>query len=123
MNANDFLEYLNEFFPCDEEDSVVEKRMRKYSELLKQKEAEEGRELNYDNMLNSIIEKYPYKGFPNFSEIAKHIEFLSKKHSDFKGGRRYIVNKQGHLYEFEEVPPWWENVHSLSEFENITSLE
>lgn len=123
MNVREFLKYLNDLFPCDDDDSVFEKRIIRYSEILKRKEIESGNKLDYDSMINSIIEFYPYKGFPNFSEIVKHIKFLPEKLPDFKEGRQYIVNQKGYLYEFEEVPPWWENAHCINEFEEVTLVE
>ena len=118
MNVNEFLIKLAQLFPSDEPYDLFAERMDKYSEILSQKEVKNEEAIDYERTINRITERYPYRSFPNLSEILKHICYKPKQSCELKNPRRYIVKIMGCEYEFTEVDSSWEGVHFLSDFDN-----
>lgn len=127
MDVYEFLKQLNCFFPNQEKEEMFTIRVSKYSELLNNIEKNTNKKLDYDSMLNLLVENYPYKAFPNYTEITKHIVYLPSKENEKTEKewvyRKYIVRTEdGREYEFVTVPNSWEGVHTLSEFDNYEEI-
>lgn len=76
MNVYQFLEQLNCFFPSNESSEMFSLRVKKYAELLAQMEKEAGKQFDYEKMLDLTIRNYPYRSFPNFTEITKNLVYF-----------------------------------------------
>ena len=126
MNVYNFLEQLNCFFPSNESSEMFSLRVKKYAELQAQMENEAGKQFNYEKMLDLTIRNYPYRSFPNFTEITKNIVYSDTKPENPNAEweyKNYIVTTEGgYEYEFVSVPPDWEGVHTLSDFHSYREV-
>ncbi len=137
MNKYAFLEKLGNLYPADSEDSKsFQERVTIYTKLLDKKEKLAEKELDYERMLELIIGHYPYRFFPNYTEIAKYYRFKeesqeiksNKKQSNsltaahIKEPRKFRLKANNTLYIFEEVPSSWTDVHSISDFDEIEEI-
>ena len=120
MNVYNFLEKLNCIFPSQESSENFTYRINKYAELLSKAEEKANRPLNYEKMLNLLVENYPYRCFPNYTEISRYLVYSKAETAQQDTECEYktyeVTTKSGYTYEFVSVPSSWEGVHSLSEF-------
>ena len=123
MNKLEFLNKIVNLFPCSDDENIIEDRINMYSSLLSDIETKEKREIAYDKTLNDFVKNYPYKGFPNFTEISKCIKFSPESYMEIDKPKKYLVKAYGHYYEFEQVPSSWKGVHSISDFSEVYEIE
>ena len=122
MNTLQFLKKLGELYPSEEKEKTYQERMKLYANILKSKE--KYAKLDYDKMLNKILETHEYRNFPLLPEILKYICYLpsSSKPIVQETNRKFIVTLNGHEYEFTEVPTEWKNIHSIADFDSIREI-
>ena len=122
MNVYNFLEKLNCIFPSQESSENFTYRINKYAELLNKAEQEANKPLDYEKMLDLMIKNYPYRNFPNYTEISRYLVYskaeTAKQDTECEYKTYEVTTKSGYTYEFVSVPPSWECSHSLSEFSN-----
>ena len=124
MDIYNMLLKINELFPSNEPKEIFEKRMENYFNLVHEKEKEKNQKINYEKTLSNFIENYPYKNFPNYTEISKYFIFNPKEEQKvLKKPRKFKVYLGKNVYFFEEV--FWDKMkkaHCLSDFDKYEEI-
>jgi len=129
MNVSAFLEKLSQLYEIDKNNEIFKERAGRYIRILKQKETNSGKKIDYESTLDKIITNYPYRIYPNFTEILKNLVYCSiennfnQQEQGFKPRKFRLTTKSKHIYEFEEVPPSWESIRSVSELKEKGKLD
>ena len=124
MNVCKFLRELSRFYDVDKKEEDFNIRVSRYAKILTQKEEEWKQEIDYDKSINQIVCNYPYRMYPNFTEILKNLVYIHKEKTERKEDTDFhyrnfrITNKNGMVYEFVLVPSSWGNVPSMSQFKD-----
>jgi len=115
MQVSVFLEKLNKLFDADRVLENFEERVSRYSKLLASLEEKNGK-IDYESTIDKILMNYPYKVYPNFTEIMKNLVYFKKeKPPQIDNQRTFIITfKNGITYEF---------VETHSDAKGITSYE
>ena len=127
MNVNEFLKKLAKLYESDKKEDDFKERIQTYSKILNKKE-ENGKKIDYEKTIDNIVTNYPYRIYPNFTEILKNLVYIPNQEKKtiekpFVPRKFLITMPNGNIYEFVEVPSSWENVPNLSYFKGCTVKE
>ena len=129
MNVSAFLKKLSQLYEIDKNNEDFNERAERYIRILKQKEINIGKKIDYESTLDKIITNYPYRIYPNFTEILKNLVYYSAENNFFQQERVFkprkfrLTTNSKHIYDFEEVPPSWEGIRSVSELKEKGKLK
>ena len=123
MDVIDFLKKLAKLYDLDKKEDEFQERVLRYSKILRLKEAERKDDIDYEATIDKIVENYPYRIYPNFTEILKNLVYKPKETTQktkniFKPKNFRITTSNGKIYVFAEVSENWENVHKISDFKD-----
>ena len=127
MNVKEFLKELAKLYELDKKEEDFKERVQRYSKILKKKE-ENNKKIDYEKTIDNIVTNYPYRIYPNFTEILKNLVYFPNQEKKpiqkhFVPRKFLITMPDGNIYEFVEVPSSWENVPNLSYFKDCIVKE
>lgn len=117
MNAFEFLNKLNTFYPSNESDAVFAQRVNEYADSIVHKSQINKCQYDFERVFTYILENYKYKGFPSLPDILNALPKgkIYKSCTSDQIIKRFI---NGMEYEFTVVPNHWDNVKTISELSN-----
>ncbi len=117
MNAFEFLNKLNAFYPSNESDSVFKERVSEYVDSIVRKGQQNRCKYDYEKVFTYILENYKYKTFPSLPDILNALPKGRIVELKFSGreGDEIMRKYRGYDYEFTVVPNHWEKVKTIKE--------
>ena len=103
MTIFEFLQELESFFPLNETDDIIKKRIAFYTEILEAEVAKTGKSYNYRQITEWFLKTYKYKSFPalpNILEALPHGEVQSYKECSDEGSVLIVTLASGYQYQF-----------------------
>lgn len=116
MNAFEFLNKLNTFYPSNESDNVFSQRVSEYADSIVHKCRVNKCQYDFDRVFTYILENYKYKNFPSLPDILSALPY-GKIYNTCASDQtvKRVIN--GMEYEFTVVPNHWENVKNIKELD------
>lgn len=126
MNLFEFLRNLEAFYPLNESEDKVNKRLSSYVDILEGEIVKSGKKYNYDKVLKYIQMNYRYKQFPSLPDILEFmVQGEVKEIAECKdeGCLVVVTMPNGVKYPFE-VAPFGKSVeeikkHVISNYGNV----
>ena len=107
MNLFEFMRSLESFYPLNESQEKVNKRLSSYVDILEGEIVKSGKKYDYDKVLKYIQMTYRYKTFPSLPDILEFMEQgIVRETFNCKDEGCLVVLKTGggHIYSFEISP-------------------
>lgn len=104
MNLFEFLRELEAFYPLNEAQEKVNKRLSSYVDILEGEIIKRGKKYNYEKVLKYIQMNYRYKQFPSLPNIMDFLNIGETRDVvNVKDEGCLVVMKipQGRVYSFE----------------------
>lgn len=119
MKIFDFLRDLEVFYPMNESEEKVEKRISAYAEIIQGEVLKTGKKYDFKKVLASIIRNYRYKTFPSLPDILDSLPVGIVIDEQYSGREGEVITRviNGFPYEFTIVPNHWERVKSISQLD------
>lgn len=104
MTIFEFLQELASFFPLDEKEDMIRKRISIYTEILKAEVTKSKSEYDFRKVIQWFLSNYKYKSFPNMATILEalpngEISKISERCKD-EGALLVVTLSSGYTYEF-----------------------
>lgn len=119
MKIFDFLRELELFYPMNESDEKVEKRISSYAEIILRETLKTGETYDYEKIIRHIQRNYRYKTFPSLPDILDYLPvgIVIEEHYSGRDGEviKRVVN--GYEYEFTIVPNHWTGVKTVEQLD------
>ena len=103
MTIFEFLQELECFFPLNEAEEMVKKRISFYADILKSEMAKTGKSYDYRKITQWFLKNYKYKTFPSLANIIDALpngEVQPYKECKDEGSLLVVTLASGYTYEF-----------------------
>lgn len=103
MTIFEFLQELESFFPLNEPEEMVKKRISFYADILKSEMAKNNKDYNYRKITQWFLKNYKYKTFPSLANIIEALpngEVEKYVPSSDEGSLLVVTLASGFTYEF-----------------------
>jgi hypothetical protein len=119
MKIFDFLRELEVFYPMNESEEKIEKRISAYAEIIQSETLKTGKRYDFKRVLNSILRNYRYKTFPSLSDILDYLPNGVVIEEQYSGREGEVITRviNGFPYQFTIVPNHWDKVKSISQLD------
>ena len=106
MKIFDFLRELELFYPMNESDEKVEKRISAYAEIIQGETIKTGKKYDYKKIIRTIQRHYRYKTFPSLPDILEYLPSGVVIEQSYSGREGEVIKRKlwGIEYEFTVVP-------------------
>lgn len=108
MNLFEFLRNLESFYPLNEPEEKVNKRLSSYVDILEGEIVKSGKTYNFEKVLRTIQMNYRYKQFPNLPDILDFMKLGEIKNTfdtcKDEGCLAVVTLPNGVIYPFEISP-------------------
>ena len=107
MNLLDFLRELEGFYPLNESEEKINKRLSSYVSILEKEITKRNKKYDFEKVLRNIQMSYKYKSFPSLPDILEFLnigELKNVQHVQGEGSLAVITLPNGAIYPFEIAP-------------------
>ena len=119
MKIFDFLRELELFYPMNESDEKVEKRISSYAEIILRETLKTGETYDYEKIIRHIQRNYRYKTFPSLPYILDYLPVGIVIEEHYSGREGEVIKRvvNGYEYEFTIVPNHWTGVKTVEQLD------